>query len=78
MSSAAAGAEADNEIITTGQLGIPNYHNYRSLKRNQITIPPQQEFEADLNLQNAGLANFTGADRRVYNLIEGTLGREVQ
>ena len=75
---AGAGAEATNEFAQQMNLGAPSYHNYRALKRNQITVPPQQEFEADLNLTNAGLASFTGADRRVWNLLEGTLGREVQ
>lgn len=77
-SMAAAGAEAANELLSLGSLGAPQIENYRKLRRNQITIPPQQEFEADLNLTNAGLANFTGANRRVWNFLEGTLGREVQ
>lgn len=76
---AAEGATADpGTFATLSAHGMPAYHNYRALKRNQITLPPQQEFFADLNALNAGLASFTGSDRRVWNVLEGTLGREVQ
>jgi len=75
---AGAGAEATDEFVTSGLNGQPHIENHRKLRRNQITIPPQQEFEADLNLTSAGLASFTGANRRVWCFLEGTLGREVQ
>jgi hypothetical protein len=75
---AGAGAAVANEFAELAANGSPTYHNYRKLARNEITIPPQQEFEADLNLTNVGLASFLGSDRRVWNILEGTLGREVQ
>jgi len=75
------GATADpGRSAYTQTLGQPHRENYFKIHRRPIVIPPQQEFEADLNLSPAGLAAFAitgGTTRRVWNFLEGELGREV-
>jgi hypothetical protein len=76
LSAAAAGAEAADEVFYTAQIGVPVHNNYFKIAKRPITIPPQQNFQAELNLGPA-LAVLTGVDRRVWNYLEGSLGREV-
>jgi len=67
---------ATNVLYTQG-LGVPSRENYFKLNRKPIVIPPQQEFETDFNLGPQGLASFSGSNRRLWNFLEGELGREV-
>lgn len=60
----------------TATMGAPLQENYRKLRRNEITLPPQQEFSADINMQNTAIASFNGSNRQIWNFLEGTLGRE--
>lgn len=66
----------NNQNGYTGTLGAPLQENYRKLRRNEITLPPQQEFSADVNMQNTAIASFLGSNRQIWNFLEGTLGRE--
>lgn len=66
----------NNSNAYTALLGQPLQENYRKLKRNEITLPPQQEFSADINMQNTAISSFNGSNRNVWNFLEGTLGRE--
>lgn len=75
FSAAAAGAEAGNEIASVSEIGAPSHESYFKIHRRPITIPPQQNFQAELNLGPA-LASIN-ADRRIWNFLEGDLGREV-
>lgn len=66
----------NNQNAYTGTVGAPLQENYRKLRRNEITLPPQQEFSADLNMQNTAISSFLGSNRTIWNFMEGTLGRE--
>lgn len=66
----------NNQNAYTATLGAPLQENYRKLRRNEITLPPQQEFSADINMQNTAIASFNGSNRQIWNFLEGTLGRE--
>lgn len=66
----------NNQNAYTATLGQPLQENYRKLKRNEITLPPQQEFSAELNMQNTAISSFLGSNRIIWNFLEGTLGRE--
>lgn len=66
----------NNNHVYTGTLGQPLQENYRKLRRNEITIPPQQEFAAQLVMQNTNITSFNGSNRNCWNILEGTLGRE--
>jgi hypothetical protein len=68
----------NNVNAYTATLGQPLQENYRKLRRNEITIPPQQEFSAECIMQNTAISTFNGSNRQVWNFLEGTLGREVQ
>jgi hypothetical protein len=57
--------------------GVTHHENYAKIKRLPITIPPQQQFECDLNALAAGVAAIS-ANRRIWTFWEGRLGREVQ
>lgn len=73
---ATAGAEADNEIVHVSQIGQPHFENYFKIHRRPIVIPPQQNFQAEIN-RGPALATLTGGDRAVWAFLEGDLGREV-
>lgn len=75
FSAAAAGAEAANELLSVASIGVPNHSSYFKINRRPITIPPQQNFQGELNLGPA-LASIN-ATRRVWNFFEGDLAREV-
>lgn len=74
---AAAGAEATNEFLYTPLLGIPHRENYYKIARRPITIPPQQEFESDINRSQNVTGAITGVNIRIWNFLEADLGREV-
>ncbi len=78
-SAAGAGGEAINEFAAVASLGAPHRENYYKISRRPIVIPPQQEFQSDLNLSLNGITTpIPGGDRRVWVFLEGDLGREVQ
>ena len=58
------------------QIGSPIHDSYYKIMRRPIVIPPQQNFQGELNLGPA-LSSFPAPDRRVWNFLEGDLGREV-
>lgn len=66
----------NNQNAYTSTLGQPLQENYRKLRRNEITIPPQQEFAAQIVMQNTSISSFSGSNRNIFNILEGTLGRE--
>jgi hypothetical protein len=71
----ATGTAGTNDYFHTSQLGQPLHENYYKINRRPIVIPPQQNFQGELNLGPA-LASISAA-RRVWNFLEGDLGREV-
>jgi hypothetical protein len=71
----ATGTAGTNDYFATAQIGQPHHDNYFKIPRRPIVIPPQQNFQGELNLGPA-LASITTA-RRVWNFLEGDLGREV-
>lgn len=78
LQAAGAGGEAANEFISIESLGISHRENYFKINRRPIVIPPQQAFEADLNLSVNGITTpVLGGDRRIWVFLEGDLGREV-
>jgi len=74
---AAAGAEATNEFLYTAGLGMAHRENYFKCKRRPITIPPQQEFLAELIRSQNATGAISGANIRIWWFAEGSLGREV-
>lgn len=77
LQNAAAGAEAAAEVWYTQQFGVPAHESYMKIVRRPIVIPPQQNFQGELNLGPALAALTGGVDRRIWNFLEGELGREV-
>jgi hypothetical protein len=77
LQNAAEGATAAANTFYTGTIGVPQHENYFKVSRRPIVIPPQQSFVAELNLGPALAALTGGIDRRVWNFLEGDLGREV-
>jgi hypothetical protein len=71
----AAGNPGAGNVLYTSNLGVPVHTNYFRLKNRIITIPPQQNFQTELNLGVAGVT--LSANRRVWHYLEGSLGREV-
>jgi hypothetical protein len=69
---AAAAAE-----IAHGNMGWPHFQSYDKVDRHPITIPPQQNFRAELNRSAAFPSDLSEA-RNVWNFLEGDYGREVQ
>ncbi len=76
FSAAAAGAEAANQVWSVSGMGVPHHENYVKMRRRPIVIPPQQAFNAQIK-KGPALASINAA-RRVWNFLEGDLGREVQ
>lgn len=78
LEAAGAGGAATNDFLSLSSLGAPHRENYYKIARRPIVIPPQQLFEADLNLSAAGITTpVPGGDRRIWTFFEGDLGREV-
>lgn len=77
LQNAAQGAAAGGVTFYTGTIGVPSHDAYFKVNRRPIVIPPQQSFVAELNLGPALAALTGGVDRRVWNFLEGDLGREV-
>jgi hypothetical protein len=77
LAPAAAGAEAANEFLYSASLGIPHRENYFKIDRRKITIPPQQEFESDLNRSQNASGAIAGSDIRCFMFAESDIGREV-
>jgi len=75
-SMAGAGGATPNTFGAVSALGAPHHSNYYKITRRPIVIPPQQNFQGELNLGPA-LASFAAPDARVWNFLEGDLGREV-
>ncbi|MGI0149552.1 MAG: hypothetical protein ACREDF_08495 [Thermoplasmata archaeon] len=74
---AAADAEATNEFLYVTALGVPHRENYFKIKRRPITIPPQQEFLAEIIRSQNATGAITGVNLRIWWFAEGSLGREV-
>lgn len=77
LESSAQGAAAGGVTFYTATIGVPSHDSYFKVGRRPIVIPPQQSFSAELNLGPALAALTGGVDRRVWNFLEGDLGREV-
>lgn len=71
----AAGNPGAGNVLYTGNLGVPVHSNYFRLRNRVITIPPQQNFQTELNLGVTGVT--LSVNRRVWHYLEGSLGREV-
>lgn len=71
----AAGNPGAGNVLYTQNFGVPVHTNYFRLRNRIITIPPQQNFQTELNLGVAGVT--LSANRRVWHYLEGSLGREV-
>lgn len=73
-----AGAEATDEFIYAAASGVPHLENHTKLRKYAITIPPQQEFKASIERSPNESGAISGANVRIWNYLEGVLGREVQ
>lgn len=73
---AGAGGATTNEWLSPAQVGVPHHENYYKIVRRPIVLPPQQNFQAELN-RGPALSTLTGGDHAVWNFLEGDLGREV-
>lgn len=61
----------------TGGMGWPTFHSYFKLDRHPITIPPQQNFRAEMN-KGIDFPSNLSQTRKMWSFLEGDFGREVQ
>ena len=77
MAPAGAGGAAANTFLYAPLLGAPQRENYYKIVRRMITLPPQQEFQSDLNRSPNAVGAIAGANVRCWMFAESDIGREV-